>query len=42
MMVMNITFVSTGSLVTTRFPKAGERYRFSVEGVGAVEIAFFA
>lgn len=34
--------VSTGSLVTTRFPKAGERYRFSVEGVGAVEIGFFA
>lgn len=33
--------VSTGSLVTTRFPKAGERYRFSVEGVGAVEIGFF-
>lgn len=34
--------VSTGSLVTTRFPKAGERYRFSVEGVGAVEIGFVA
>jgi 2-keto-4-pentenoate hydratase len=31
--------VSTGSLVTTRFPAAGERYRFTVEGVGAVEIA---
>lgn len=30
--------VSTGSLVTTRFPKAGERYRFTVEGIGAVEI----
>ncbi len=34
--------VSTGSLVTTRFPKPGERYRFSVEGVGAVEIGFVA
>jgi 2-keto-4-pentenoate hydratase len=34
--------VSTGSLVTTRFPKAGEHYRFTVEGVGAVEIAFQA
>lgn len=34
--------VSTGSLVTTRFPKAGERYRFTVEGVGAVEIGFVA
>jgi 2-keto-4-pentenoate hydratase len=30
--------VSTGSLVTTRFPQAGERYRFTVEGVGAVEV----
>jgi 2-keto-4-pentenoate hydratase len=30
--------VSTGSLVTTRFPAAGEHYRFTVEGVGAVEI----
>ena len=34
--------VSTGSLVTTRFPAAGERYRFTVEGVGAVEISFEA
>jgi 2-keto-4-pentenoate hydratase len=32
--------VSTGSLVTTRFPGAGEHYRFSVEGLGAVEVAF--
>ena len=32
--------VSTGSLVTTRFPKAGEQYRFTVEGVGAVEVGF--
>jgi 2-keto-4-pentenoate hydratase len=30
--------VSTGSLVTTRFPQAGERYRFTVEGVGSVEV----
>jgi 2-keto-4-pentenoate hydratase len=30
--------VSTGSLVTTRFPVAGENYRFTVEGLGAVEI----
>lgn len=30
--------VSTGSLVTTRFPQAGERYRFSVEGVGSVDL----
>lgn len=34
--------VSTGSLVTTRFPKAGERYRFTVEGIGSVEVAFQA
>ena len=34
--------VSTGSLVTTRFPAAGERYRFTVEGIGAVEIGFDA
>jgi 2-keto-4-pentenoate hydratase len=34
--------VSTGSLVTTRFPAAGERYRFTVEGVGSVEVAFDA
>jgi len=34
--------VSTGSLVTTRFPKAGERYRFTVAGVGSVEIGFDA
>lgn len=32
--------VSTGSLVTTRFPAAGERYRFAVEGLGAVDISF--
>lgn len=32
--------VSTGSMVTTRFPKAGEQYRFTVEGIGSVEIGF--
>lgn len=31
--------VSTGSLVTTRFPAAGEFYRFTVEGIGAVDIS---
>lgn len=30
--------VSTGSLVTTRFPRAGEHYRFTVEGVGSTEL----
>ena len=30
--------VSTGSLVTTRFPAAGEAYRFTVEGLGSVQI----
>src|SRR5690349_14400195 len=34
--------VSTGSLVTTRFPSAGDQYRFHVEGVGAVEVSFTA
>jgi 2-keto-4-pentenoate hydratase len=32
--------VSTGSLVTTRFPSAGEHYRFTVDGIGSVEVAF--
>jgi 2-keto-4-pentenoate hydratase len=32
--------VSTGSLVTTRFPAAGEHYKFTVEGVGSVEASF--
>ena len=32
--------VSTGSLVTTRFPTAGEHYKFTVEGVGSVEVRF--
>jgi len=32
--------VSTGSLVTTRFPAPGEHYRFAVEGIGGVDIGF--
>jgi 2-keto-4-pentenoate hydratase len=32
--------VSTGSLVTTRFPTAGEHYKFTVEGIGSVEVRF--
>ena len=31
--------VLTGSWVTTRFPKAGEQYRYTIEGVGTVEIS---
>jgi 2-keto-4-pentenoate hydratase len=31
--------VLTGSWVTTRFPKAGELYRYTIEGVGTVEIS---
>lgn len=34
--------VLTGSWVTTRFPKAGERYRHTIEGVGSVEVSFKA
>ena len=30
--------VLTGSLCPTRFPAAGEVFRFTLEGVGAVEI----
>lgn len=30
--------VLTGSWVTTRFPKAGERYKYTIEGVGSVEV----
>ena len=30
--------VLTGSWVTTRFPKAGEHYTYTIEGVGSVEI----
>jgi hypothetical protein len=32
----------TGSIVPTRFPKPGERYRLTLEGVGLVEIAIKA
>jgi 2-keto-4-pentenoate hydratase len=32
--------VLTGSWVTTRFPKAGEHYRHTIEGVGSVEARF--
>ena len=32
--------VLTGSWVTTRFPKAGERYKHTIEGVGSVEVSF--
>lgn len=31
--------VMTGSIVPTRFPKAGERYRLTLEGLGSVEVA---
>jgi 2-keto-4-pentenoate hydratase len=31
--------VMTGSMVPTRFPKVGERYRLSLEGLGVVEVA---
>lgn len=30
--------VLTGSWVTTRFPKAGEHYRYTIHGVGTVEL----
>ncbi len=30
--------VSTGSLVTTRFPAQAEHYRFELDGIGAVEL----
>lgn len=32
--------VMTGSLVPTRFPAPGDRYRFSLEGLGTVEAGF--
>jgi 2-keto-4-pentenoate hydratase len=32
--------VMTGSLVPTRFPAAGDHYRFTLEGLGAVEATF--
>jgi 2-keto-4-pentenoate hydratase len=34
--------VMTGSLVSTRFPEAGESYRFTLEGVGSAEVSFTA
>ena len=34
--------VMTGSLVPTRFPAAGDRYRFTLEGLGTVEADFTA
>ena len=34
--------VLTGSWVTTRFPKAGERYRYTIGGIGAVELSITA
>ena len=34
--------VMTGSLVTSRFPKAGERYSFEVEEIGSVELTITA
>lgn len=33
-------WISTGSIVPTRFVAAGERYRFEVEGLAPVEVAF--
>lgn len=34
--------VMTGSLVPTRFPSAGDRYRFALAGLGDVEVALTA
>jgi len=34
--------VLTGSWVTTRFPKAGEHYRHTIDGVGSVEVTLTA
>ena len=34
--------VLTGSWVTTRFPKAGEHYKYTIDGVGSVEITLTA
>ena len=34
--------VLTGSWVTTRFPKAGEHYKYTIQGVGSVEITLTA
>ncbi len=34
--------VLTGSWVTTRFPKADEHYRYTIQGVGSVEVSLAA
>lgn len=34
--------VMTGSWVTTRFPKAGEHYKYTIKGVGSVELGLSA
>jgi 2-keto-4-pentenoate hydratase len=34
--------VSTGSLVTTRFPEPGDHFRFRVEGIGDTELSLIA
>jgi 2-keto-4-pentenoate hydratase len=34
--------VMTGSLIPTRFPEAGDQYRFSLAGLGTVEVSFIA
>ncbi len=34
--------VMTGSWVTTRFPKAGEHYKYTINGVGTVELTLTA
>ncbi|HWQ38834.1 MAG TPA: fumarylacetoacetate hydrolase family protein [Burkholderiales bacterium] len=34
--------VLTGSWVTTRFPRAGEHYRHTIEGIGSVEVRLSA
>jgi 2-keto-4-pentenoate hydratase len=31
--------VMTGSTLATRFPKAGEQYRYEIEGLGSVSTA---
>lgn len=31
-------FVMTGSSITTKFPVAGDHYRFTIEGIGSVEL----
>jgi len=34
--------VLTGSWVTTRFPRAGEQYRYTIEGIGSVDVTLTA